>query len=867
MLCKCVDMGLSDTEMLGPKNKDSKSSDVHVIPLKDCLAKTIRLESGKKPGVSVETHCRIVGHVARELLSRLPVWLRECLFPDGSELIAAAHDVGKVSPTFQEKIYRDIGTKLGLINPAMDKEIGWHWAVSYATVTQCPKYIPEILGRHHGFTPSGIHFPDAEVYGGTAWQKQRIELLNILKRDLHVDWPVVSSALHSDVLAGLTTVADWIGSGSLFDEAAQGDWENSISEALDQAGFVRPIIRKGLSFSEIFNNFSPRDIQIRLMESIQTQGVYVLEAPMGLGKTEAALYAAYQSLEKDRATGIYFALPTQLTSDKVYERMNKFLSRILADEDPHRQSLLLHSSAWLRNTEIGEDGAPGRSWFNTSKRGLLAPFAVGTIDQALMAVMNAKHGFVRTFGLAGKVVILDEVHSYDSYTGTILKELVSSLRELHCTVIILSATLTDNQRHSILGISCVKDGSLSAYPLITKYPVDGVYQEYEVEGPEDSQVSIYICEDNDCAVDEVLLRAERGEQVLWIENTVDEAQTRYHRLAAKAKEMGLDCGLLHSRFIKADRQENENRWVGFFGEKGHKLRQEKGRILVGTQVLEQSLDIDADFLVTRLCPMDMLFQRIGRLWRHRENDTLRPKEAKHEAWILAPSLNDAIRQQRNLGKSARVYSPYVLCRTLEVWQNLSSITLPGEIRPLLEATYKERPEEGNMARYKQEMEERREKLSRMALIGVSRGGKTLPESKASTRYSEMESVEVLLIKKQRQTENGTLLCLMDNSELFLPKFVATTERRKIASELLKNTVMVPEYLAPIALTGQIRWLSNYVYLGDAEESPFRVAIVLDSDEVQGIGSSIANEKYNISYDSCLGYSVKKKEGGENNDCE
>ena len=348
---------------------------------------------------------------------------------------------------------------------------------------------------------------------------------------------------------------------------------------------------------------------------------------MGIGKTEAALYAAYKALEDGRATGIYFALPTQLTSDKVYDRMNQFLSMILNEEDPNQRSLLLHGSAWLRDTELGEDGAPGHSWFNSSKRGLLAPFAVGTIDQALMAVMSVKHGFVRTFGLAGKVVILDEVHSYDSYTGTILKELISSLRELHCTVIVLSATLTDKQRHSIMGATfnnADMEKAVSAYPLIAGYPKGGEVQEHEVERLEDSRVIIYIPENDDKAVDEVLLRAERGEQVLWIENTVNEAQQRYRGLAAKAREMGLDCGLLHSRFLKVDRQKNEDKWVGLFGKTGRNSRQEKGRILIGTQVLEQSLDIDADFLVTRLCPTDMLFQRLGRLWRHRENDSIRP---------------------------------------------------------------------------------------------------------------------------------------------------------------------------------------------------------------------------------------------------
>ncbi|MCK9582525.1 MAG: CRISPR-associated helicase Cas3', partial [Endomicrobiales bacterium] len=496
-----------------------------------------------------------------------------------------------------------------------------------------------------------------------------------------------------------------------------------------------------------------------------------------------------------------------------------------------------------------------------SKRGLLAPFAVGTIDQALMAVMNVKHGFVRTFGLAGKVVILDEVHSYDSYTGTILKELVTALRALHCTVIILSATLTNEQRYSIMGISSIKlqtENEVHPYPLISAYPNNGILDEIETEQLPKSQVMIRISPNDDEAVNEVINRAQRGEQVLWIENTVFEAQERYCRLAAIAKENGIGYGLMHSRFLKVDRQKNEDTWVNIYGKAGHALRNKQGRILIGTQVLEQSLDIDADFLLTRLCPTDMLFQRVGRLWRHRENDAIRPVEAQREAWILAPVFVDAVQRETAFGKSSKVYDPYILCRTLEVWQNVLSVCLPNDIRSLIEATYIKRNETGNMKIYETKMEEQRDKLSRFALIGVSQGGKTLPESKASTRYSQIPTVNVLLIRAYRSDVGVIRLQLLNGSELILTKRADAHSRRKVASQLLMNTVVVPEYIAPVTGRKQISWLSDYVYLGDELESPFRAAIVMESGELKGIGATVISEKYELYYDKCLGYRAKKK---------
>jgi CRISPR-associated endonuclease/helicase Cas3 len=869
--------------MLGRRiKKQTEPVNSPLLPLDQCLAKSRKTDEGVVlPGRLVFSHCQIVGEVARAIMMRMPDWLRAELFPDGAELIAAAHDIGKVSPTFQKKIYTALSRKddavlasLKAFNAEAEKCWGGHAGVSQVTAEaqNAGKYIPEILGQHHGFSPNLAFYQAAsETFGGAPWQAQRIELLAQLKQVLNIDFPLVKDALQARVLAGLTTVSDWIGSGSLFEDPS-GDWQSNIEQALDCAGFVQPQLKSGLGFVEVFG-FAPKAAQIKLIEAANQRGVYVLEAPMGLGKTEAALYAAYRLMQKKQATGIYFALPTQLTSDKIHERVNAFLNRILEDGSPHKQALLVHGNAWLKQFEMGEEGNPGGAWFAQGKRSILAPFAVGTVDQALMAVMNVKHGFVRTFGLAGKVVILDEVHSYDSFTGTILDALVKALRELRCTVIILSATLTQERRATLLGIAPQKAvGSLSPYPLITAQPndsdpVDGNAMEIAVEHISDVSVAIAHHSEAD-AIEEVLRRAEEGQQVLWIENTVKEAQDLYQKLAARTSGMEVKCGLLHSRFTKADRAANEEAWVTCFGKGGADVRVRHGRILVGTQVLEQSLDIDADFLVTRIAPTDMLLQRLGRLWRHPE--TSRPQGARRDAWILSPDLATAIvSPEMVFGATEKIYAPYVLCRSLAIWQGLTQVRLPGQIRELIEATYAAQEESEHMARHLYKVEAMRVRLKHLALRGLSEAGTTQPEEKAQTRHSELESTEVLLIRAYQQDlgKQGTWVTLLDSKRLWVPHNGRSLKRkqwREISATLMQNTLKVADYLAPNAVSkSRIDWLGDYFYLGrpEYEESiMLRVALVDESGAVKSLDNSVVNDSYQISYDPSVGYqTIKRKD--------
>ncbi len=589
---------------------------------------------------------------------------------------------------------------------------------------------------------------------------------------------------------------------------------------------------------------------------------------MGLGKTEAALYVAYRLLESGQASGIYFALPTQLTSNKIFERFNRFLKDTLAADCRHR-SLLLHGKAWLLDTEMGEEGRPGGAWFNHAKRGLLAPFAVGTIDQALMAAMNVKHGFVRAFGLAGKVVILDEVHTYDAYTSTLLNALVELLRELHCTVIILSATLNRDRRQQLLGAVV----SQEAYPLISAAPRHHAVSEWPVPAGEGHGVNILLFDDPRTALVEALDRASRGQQVLWIENTVVEAQERYLDLAARAAELGVACGLLHSRFTADDRQRIEDRWVNLFGKDGWQDRAQQGRILVGTQILEQSLDIDADFMVTRFAPSDMLLQRLGRLWRHA--GTPREPQACCEAWVLAPDLDEAIASPVAVfGSTAYVYSPYVLCRSLEVWRGRASLHLPHDIRPLIEQTYVQRQEDGAMAQWLHELDngtprrKGRKTLAQLARVTLAEDGNTLPESKAQTRYSELESHEVLLLRGAVQVpeQQATRLTLLDGTQLLLPKSRHTLDRhgwRQLSASLMRQIVLVrvqdaPECLSIDTLTKF--GLQHCFYLGDPawDEAILRVALVDETDTLRGLQGAQVHTKHTLEYRHDLGYRVIKE---------
>jgi CRISPR-associated endonuclease/helicase Cas3 len=577
-------------------------------------------------------------------------------------------------------------------------------------------------------------------------------------------------------------------------------------------------------FAELFPEISAaNNLQRATVEVIREPGIYVVEGPMGCGKTEAALAAAYDLIAAGKAGGIYFGLPTRMTSNRIYLRVQPFVERISAHPSKVR---LAHSGSWLmdgepptlrpsssRDNEARGHVRAGRDWFASPKRALLAEYGVGTIDQSLLGIVAAKHFFVRQFGLAGKVVILDEVHTYDLYTSTLIDALVKRLRELECTVIILSATLTEKRRRQLLGLTDEQPVS-GGYPLVSGMARSVI--ERTCDRPPGKTVQIRHLS-GAVPVEEALERARGGECLLWIRNTVDEAQEAYRGLQSAGLEGGPGVALLHSRFPFFRREELEADWMARLGKDS--ANRPHGCILVSTQVAEQSVDIDADLLITDLAPSDMLLQRLGRLWRHDRpgRPCLQP-----EVWIQMPEAGDAFLRAASekglrevLGKSARVYAPYILLRSLREWRSRATIALPAEIRAILEATYAEpvAPEPAGWRELRRQLEEGKEKMARQGLSAtrVWTNPALRDEEDVQTRLSACPVSQLLLATEViRLDTHSVRLCLLDGTVVTARKRDWSSEGFETAKAIYRNLAPVPRWTVSAGLAKSPRWLGSYV---------------------------------------------------------
>jgi CRISPR-associated endonuclease/helicase Cas3 len=452
-------------------------------------------------------------------------------------------------------------------------------------------------------------------------------------------------------LAGLTTLADWIGSRQAWFPYAPVEAVADPSayfhrhalprakSALSAAGLAPAAAAPFGGVKKLFPGIAlPSPVQVWAETVALPDGplLAVIEDLTGSGKTEAAMALAHRLLAGGRAEGIFLGLPTMATANAMFGRLadayrglyragshpSLALAHARADLDPRFAACIEADGSDARGGSDAADipaEAQCAGWLaEDRRRTLLAQVGVGTIDQALLAVLPVRHAVLRLQGLRGKVLIVDEAHAFDPYMRRELVELLRFHAALGGSVILLSATLPKAMRQML--VDAFRDGldaspvplAAEQYPLTTLASAGGVTEQPCAMRPglATRRVEVGRLPDAATAFERIVAAAAQGAAVAWVRNTVDDAIVAVGALRAR----GLTPLLFHARFALADRLAIEAEVLRRFGPISE--GEERRCVLVATQVIEQSLDLDFDLLVSDLAPVDLLIQRAGRLWRH-----------------------------------------------------------------------------------------------------------------------------------------------------------------------------------------------------------------------------------------------------------
>lgn len=632
------------------------------------------------------------------------------------------HDLGKADIRFQAKA----PNLLRKLYPAQDLTdlpkiqsreyphgaagLQWFDRDRQMTYSDIPHFWMRAVAAHHGSLQIGSLRNVSRSYAPPLWQQRDQETRQILislARELFLpdtdeQWPGEDPP---DGLYGFCSVCDWIASNETWFPHCPADREpqdylQSRLEAADRAlsacGLVHT--RSGrYGMAGLFPSRPPRGIQ-KVASSdpeIAAPLLAVMEAPTGSGKTEAALSLASQWLAEDRADSILFALPTQATANAMFDRLQKVAPLLFPDavnvvlaHGKSRFNRGFQSLVERGSSAPPEDGAAQCSHWLTAgkKRALLGQIGVCTLDQVLLSSLPVRHSFVRSFAISRSVLIVDEVHAYDSYMNGLMDDVLEQHRKAGGCAILLSATLQARRLQELLRNWNGKDPSPASpapYPLFSLATAEE--NRFLIPGDPTPERTVHIdvhrgqeALPDESVYDRIITEAAQGQTVAVICNLVDHAQAVAEKLREKAK---VPVDLFHARYTFKDRSRIEESVMKNYGPD---RRAGQGRILVATQVAEQSLDLDFDFMVSQLCPADILFQRLGRLHRHSAlHDGAPPR-----ALILTPPEDD-------FGLHRLIYdNAALLWRTRHLLEGTSSIRFPQAYREWIEIVYGDSPCDG-----------------------------------------------------------------------------------------------------------------------------------------------------------------------------
>jgi CRISPR-associated endonuclease/helicase Cas3 len=615
-------------------------------------------------------------------------------------------------------------------------------------------------------------------------------------------------------LAGFAVLCDWLGSNTSFfpyqhaPEPLGSYWEAAQrqAKAAVQATELygkRPSAQ--LRLSELLGGspsdpleLTPLQQTVREWKLVQSPQMFILEDVTGAGKTEAAVLLAHRLMQSGRGSSVYFALPTMATANTMYDRM-RAVYRKLFDSTTRPSLVLAHGAAKMSGSfresvlpatppaphQYGDGttsaGAHCNAWLaDNRKKALLADIGVGTLDQALVAVLSSRHQSLRLLGLIDTILLVDEVHSYDPY----MHELLCGLLRAHATAggsaILLSATLPHQQRQALLNAYAEGQGGppaplqateLDAYPLVSCRGAEGLREQTTATRESVKRTVAPLFLHTPSAVEAVLAETlAKGQCACWIRNSVKDALEAYQTLTLQHPDWKVD--LFHARFALGDRLAIEKRVVDRFG-KNSSSAQRQGQVLIATQVVEQSLDLDFDTLISDLAPIDLLIQRAGRLRRHARDlkgDRIAAPDQRGAVLLHlygpAPVTKPTDRWYEEFFPNAsRVYPHHgQLWLTANRLQHLGQFRMPNDARRLIEGVYGEEAQkdipEGLLVRGNEAEGGGRAEasLAQMNRLNLERGysdpatQRWFEEAKAPTRLGEPTTTVYLA-----QWQNGQLL--------------------------------------------------------------------------------------------------------------
>ena len=673
-------------------------------------------------------------------------------------------------------------------------------------------------------------------------------------------------------LAGYAVLADWLGSRQedfpyhnermplpdYWEEKALPAAESVLKSNLPRTSPAAKFesVQKMFSFIEELTPLQEFAQDVELVDSPQ---LFLLEDLTGAGKTEAAMILVHRLMGKGLAKGVYVGLPTMATANAMYERLAKSYDCLFEVNKETKPSLVLaHSARRLSDAFVesvtlkeqegdqgydkGESSASAycNAWLaDNNKKALLADVGIGTIDQALFGVIPVAHQSLRLLGLSNKVLLVDEVHAYDSYTRGLLSTLLKAHARQGGSAILLSATLPQCFRKELLtgfakGLG-VEPPEISKenYPLATHFSASSL-EEKPMATRHTAKRSLQIV--NLDGKEKVLQLIQNsiasGKCICWIRNTVKAARQAYYEIAQAHWSDSSKLTLFHSRFAMIDRRKIESDVLKRFGKESDE-KERKGQVLVATQVVEQSLDLDFDIMITDLAPLDLIVQRAGRLQRHTRDSDGNPVDCEQRGearlYLLSPDP-ERVEDQNWLkdllpGTQAVYEDSGKLWLTAKTLLNRKCLSMPEDLRSLVEAIYGEGAEEQIPEVLKEATYGARNKeKSGASLAGFNKlkleKGYTYPSAEnwndnIPTRLGEDDTTVALAC----QTEDGKLIPYASKapchkwslSQLNVPQYEWNKVRERIPSELREKINELQKEQATL------RWVKVLPLLGDTEK--------------------------------------------------